>query len=105
MNIEPVLDGIAIQHLYLHPIWPDLSPEWKTIGNKPSLGFPPPCASGYLALRRTSPDGIGVSSCALRTSMLCPLAPCGVGLNAPPITSPNAALRVLSPFRHHQNEL
>jgi hypothetical protein len=62
MNIEPVLDGIAIQHLYLHPIWPDLSPEWKTIGNKPSLGFPPPCASGNLALRRTSPDGIGVSS-------------------------------------------
>src|SRR5438105_13294637 len=59
MNIEPVLDGIAIQHLYLHPIWPDLSPEWKTIGSKPSLGFPPPCASGNLALRRTSPDGSG----------------------------------------------
>jgi hypothetical protein len=62
MNIEPVLDGIALQHLYLHPIWPDLSPEWKTTGNKPSLGFPPPCASTNLALRRTSPDGIGVSS-------------------------------------------
>jgi len=62
MNIEPVLDGIAIQHRYLHPIWPDLSPQWKTIGNKPSLGFLPPCASGNLALRRTSPDGIGVSS-------------------------------------------
>jgi hypothetical protein len=43
--------------------------------------------------------------CALRTSMLCPLAPCGVDMNAPPITSPDAALRVWSPFRHHQNEL
>src|SRR5437764_10493747 len=36
--------------------------------------------------------------CALRTSMLCPLAPCGVDMNAPPITSPDAALRVWSPF-------
>src|SRR5205085_2014950 len=43
--------------------------------------------------------------CALRTSMLCPLAPRGVDMNAPPITSPDAALRVWSPFRQHQNEL
>src|SRR5438045_7369262 len=43
--------------------------------------------------------------CALRISMLCPLAPCGVDMNVPPITSPDAALMVLSPFRYHQNEL
>src|SRR5438477_5358183 len=33
--------------------------------------------------------------CALRTSMLCPLTPCGVGMNAPPITSPRRCIERL----------
>src|SRR5256885_17035302 len=65
MNIEPVLDGIAIQHRYLHPIWPNLSPQWKTIGNKPSLGsrrLAPPGTWRCAEPRRTE------SGCRLRTS-------------------------------------